>query len=287
LYADTEVRIVRSIGGEADFLKIGIVGGTGKRGKGLAVRWAMQHDVLVGSRMLDKARGVAKELEKMARGFYQAEMQGSINGRLNADAIQGSEVVVVTLPPESVTSFLVELKTCLSSKQIVVSTVVPMTTDKEVFWCKVLPTRAGSDVEGKSAGEMIQEIVKPASVVSAFHTVPATYLSTLDSILNIDVLIACDDAPSTAIVSNLVCDSPNLRPLNVGPLENSKCIESITPLLLNAAILNHLREPSIRIVPWMPTSYPTGFHQGRPPEDHFHEAVGLNKAQTQTLKITN
>jgi predicted dinucleotide-binding enzyme len=50
-----------------------------------------------------------------------------------------------------------------------------------------------------------------------------------------------------------VRDIPTLRPLRVGPLENSKWIESITPLLLNAAILNGLHDPTIRVVPWMPS----------------------------------
>jgi hypothetical protein len=36
---------------------------------------------------------------------------------------------------------------------------------------------------------------------------------------------------------------------------NSKLVESITPLLLNAAILNDLKDPSIRIVPWLPSDF--------------------------------
>ncbi len=91
-------------------------------------------------------------------------------------------------------------------------------------------------------------------MVSAFQTVPAAYLNNIDAVLNVDVLIAGNDDLSLALVSKLVRDIPNLRPLKVGPLENSKWIESITPLLLNAAILNGLHEPTIRVIPWMPTS---------------------------------
>ena len=107
----------------------------------------------------------------------------------------------------------------------------------------------------ESAGEVIQEIVELAPVVSAFQTVPAGYLNNIDSVLNIDVLIASDHARAIPVVSRLICDIPNLRPIRVGPLVNSKLIESLTPLLLNAAILNKLREPAIRIVPWMPKSF--------------------------------
>jgi len=43
--------------------------------------------------------------------------------------------------------------------------------------------------------------------------------------------------------------------LRVGPLSNSRMVESITPLLVNAAILNNLKDPSIRIVPWFPSDF--------------------------------
>ena len=49
--------------------------------------------------------------------------------------------------------------------------------------------------------------------------------------------------------------TPNLRVLRVGPLSNSRFVESITPLVLNAAILNNLKDPSIRIVPWFPLDF--------------------------------
>jgi predicted dinucleotide-binding enzyme len=93
--------------------------------------------------------------------------------------------------------------------------------------------------------------------VSAFQTVPATYLNNIDLIMNLDVLVASDRKEVVASASRLISDIPNLRALYVGSLENSRLIESLTPLLLNAAILNNLKDPSIRVVPWMPTSFET------------------------------
>ena len=92
-----------------------------------------------------------------------------------------------------------------------------------------------------SATEVIQGIVKPTPVVSAFQTVPATYLNNSDSVMNIDVLIAGNHAQALTLTSKLIEDIPNLRPLRVGLLANSKLIESLTPLLLNAAILINFR----------------------------------------------
>ncbi|MFQ6054200.1 MAG: NADPH-dependent F420 reductase [Candidatus Bathyarchaeia archaeon] len=237
-------------------MRIGIIGGTGNMGRGLAIRWALKHEVLVGSRRLEKARRIAKQLNDLARGFYQSEILGHVTGVVNADAVGGSEVVVVTLPPKATVPALKELREHLNPEQIVVSTVVPMSRRGNLFYFTSL---SGEDAaqEGRSAAEVIQRMVEPVPVVSAFQTVPAAYLSNIDSILNIDVLIAGDDDLAITIVSKLVRDIPNLRPLRVGPLENSKWIESLTPLLLNAAVLNGLHDPSIRVVPWMPTSYET------------------------------
>lgn len=234
-------------------MKIGLLGGTGNMGRGLTIRWALKHEILVGSRRLEKALRIAKEMSELARGFYQAEMEGGVTGVVNADAIEESEVVVVTLPPQATIPALKGLRGHLSPNQIVVSTVVPMSRREGLFYFAPLAEETAHDA--RSAAEVIQEIVEPVSVVSAFQTVPAAYLGNIDAVLNLDVLIAGNDDLAIAIVSKLVRDIPNLRPLRVGPLENSKWVESLTPLLLNAAILNGLHDPSIRVVPWMPASF--------------------------------
>ena len=118
-----------------------------------------------------------------------------------------------------------------------------------------LDTEQMKQYRGLSAAEVIQKIVAPTPVVSAFQTVPAAYLDNVDSIMNIDVLVAGDNPNSISLVSSLITDISNLRPLRVGGLENSALIESLTPLLLNVAVLNGLKEPSIRIVPWIPKCF--------------------------------
>ena len=72
-------------------MEIGILGGTGNMGRGLTIRLALRHDILVGSRSFEKAGRIAKSLNNVAKGFYLNEMEGTIEGVLNADAIKGSE----------------------------------------------------------------------------------------------------------------------------------------------------------------------------------------------------
>jgi len=218
-------------------------------GTGLTVRWALSHDILIGSRSRERAGEMAERLRRLAVGFYQNQMRGSITGLENADAMKAAEVVVVCFPPEATIEAVTGLRGHLREGQIVVSTVVPMRRRDKLFYFKSLGAGEGE----RSAAEAIQELVKPIPVVSAFQTVPAAYLNNIDAVLNLDVLLAGNDEVALSIVSRLVRDIANLRPLKVGPLVNSKFVEAITPLLLNAAILNGLHDPSIRIVPWMPT----------------------------------
>jgi NADPH-dependent F420 reductase len=229
-------------------MKLCILGGTGNMGTGLAIRWVPIHDIFIGSRSSEKAQGIAATLLRLARGFYQNTLNGSIIGLENSEAIKEAEVIVVTLPPDVTVSALNDLKHYMSEDQVLISTVVPMKRSKKLFYFKSL----GTGETEMSAAEIIQEIVRPIPVVSGFQTVPAAYLNNIDAVLNVDVLLASDYDYAVDKVSQLVRDIANLRPLKVGPLNNSKFIEAITPLLLNAAILNDLHDPSIRIVPWMP-----------------------------------
>jgi NADPH-dependent F420 reductase len=235
-------------------VRIGILGGTGNMGRGLAARLALKHEILIGSRSLAKAQRIARELNNLSKGFYQAEMQGNITGLVNSEAARDPEIVVVALPPEAAIPVIRDLSESFGREHIVISTVVPMTRRNRLYYWA--PLKGGDTThDGRSAAELIQEVIEPTPVVSAFQTVPAAYLNNIDAVLNVDVLIAGNDELAVAKVSSLVRDIPNLRPLRVGPLENSKWIESITPLLLNAAILNGLHDPTIRVVPWMPTDH--------------------------------
>jgi NADPH-dependent F420 reductase len=231
-------------------MKIGILGGTGHMGSGLALRLSLKHDLTIGSRSTQKAEQTAKRLQQVAQDFYKSEMVGKIIGKDNDSSIEGNEVVFETLPAAVVVSLLTGMKHRFSSSQVVVSCIVPMKRRDRLYYCS--PAVAGGRNDSRSAAELVQEAVRPARVVSAFQTVPAPCLINIDSQLELDVMIAGDDDSATNKVASLVRDIPHLRPLRVGPLEESKWIESITPLLLNAAILNGLHDPSIRIVPWMP-----------------------------------
>jgi len=212
------------------------------------------HDVWLGSRRIEKAEAVSREYESVARGFYGNRMKGSIKGVVNADIPSLVEVVVLTLPPKHAIETVKTLKDKLTSQHVVVSVIVPMARDGKLFTYSPVVVGGKADYE-KSAAELVAEEIGNIPVVSAFQTVPASYLGDLDSVLNVDVLVSGQDEHALQTVSRMTHDIPNLRALRVGPLSSSKMVESITPLLINAAILNNLKDPSIRIVPWFPSDF--------------------------------
>jgi NADPH-dependent F420 reductase len=233
-----------------DAMKIGLIGGTGPMGTGLAIRWAKTHAVYIGSRSREKGLKQAKVLNDTARHVYDVDMLGSIDGGLNTVAVKNSRVIVITLPPYATFSSLLKLQRYFTTKQIVISTIVPMVKRKGLFYYTSLQKNTPPKVT--SAAEVISEVVHPLPVITAFQTVPAACLNNIDSIPNLDVFIAGDDEPALDTVAKLIQDIPNLKPLKVGPLTNSIWVEALTPLLLNASILNGLKNPSFQVIPWMP-----------------------------------
>src|SRR6185436_4116670 len=139
-------------------MRIGIVGGTGKEGSGLGIRWALAgHEVLIGSRDPERARGKAAELAARAPG-------ARVSGMSNLDAVTAAEIVVLTVPANGLAATLPDVREACRGK-IVVSTVVPLTFGGGRLFT---PPSQGS------SAEEAQEILGPeAKVVASFHHIAA------------------------------------------------------------------------------------------------------------------
>lgn len=197
---------------------IGIVGGTGPQGRGLAARWARAgYDIWIGSRTEDKAVGVADRVREKAGG------EVSVRGAENLRAVQEADIVVVTVPYEAQASTLPDLRDAIGDK-VVVNVVVPMVFDE--VGPKAVPVEEGS------AAEQCQELLPEARVVGAFHDVPAGRLWDVDAPVDCDVLICGDDQDAIHRVAHLAADIPGMWGVNCGPLRNSAHLENITPVIL-------------------------------------------------------
>ena len=71
-------------------MKVGIIGGTGGMGKGFALRWSKNNDVIIGSRDAARAATSAEEYTQLAKDSF-GEISGTISGKDNVAVAKESE----------------------------------------------------------------------------------------------------------------------------------------------------------------------------------------------------
>jgi NADPH-dependent F420 reductase len=215
-------------------VKIGIVGGTGDIGEGMAMRLSPLYDVIIGSRDTEKAKAVCKCTLEMCE--KRGEMPCTVVGASNQDAVSCADVVILAIPFKHLVS-TIETLDCFEDK-IVISPVNPM--EKGIFFAFVPPT------EG-SAALLIQKLLpKSTRVCSAFNTIAANKWRALDEELSYSVPVCSDDADAKRQVMDIVNKVSKLQAFDAGPLAVSCMVESLTPLLLNIARYNKMRDVGIQ-----------------------------------------
>jgi NADPH-dependent F420 reductase len=212
-------------------MRIGILGGTGKEGAGLGVRWAQAgHEIVIGSRDAERARSKAAELAVLAPG-------ATISGASNRDAAAAAEVVVLALPANGLGATLPELRDGCRGK-VVVSTVVPLTFGGGRLFTP--------PPQGSSAEEAQEILGAEAKVVASFHHIAAHELSATDHAIECDLLMCGGDAGAKATVTELG-KSMGLRAVDVGALTNAGPLEGITAVLATVNRRYKLKNSGIKI----------------------------------------
>ncbi len=194
---------------------IGILGGTGALGKGLAIRWAAAgYPLVIGSREAAKAEDVAGSITAGAGAV-------AVRGMDNVAAAHVAEIAVVTVPFANHLAILRDVRGELSGK-ILVDTTVPLVPPK-VATVQLPP-------EG-SAAVAAQRLLGPGvRVVSAFQNVAAHKLQTGEPI-DCDVLVCGDDKAARETVVGLA-KAIGLRGIDAGSLANSVAAEALTSVLI-------------------------------------------------------
>ncbi|MBI2184569.1 MAG: NADPH-dependent F420 reductase [Thaumarchaeota archaeon] len=232
-------------------MRIAIIGGTGDLGKGLALRWAKNHEIILGSRSAEKGAAVAQEYTQIAKQTFGNQFSGSIAGTENSQAAGRGELVVLAVPFESAMENARPLKNVLNQEQIVLSTMVPMKRIDKVFeyspFIDIDPS--GSKASILSAAEMLAKELPPASrIVSGLHTMSAKRLSDLGKPVDCDIVLCGDDSEKVNRISRLVEEIPGVKTYYAGPLRTSSLLESVTPFIINIASHSKKKEPLIKIV---------------------------------------
>lgn len=198
-------------------LTVGVLGGTGAQGKGLAIRWARAGlKVVIGSRKADRAQQAAAEIVE-ATG-------GNVVGLENAEAATASDVVLAAVPWEAHEPTLEALRSELAGK-IVIDCVNPLGFDKLGPYPLAVP-------EG-SAAQQAERLLPESRVTAAFHHVSAVTLADLNvTHVDLDVLVLGDDREATDLVRELAGIVPGMRGVYGGRLRNAHQVEALTANLI-------------------------------------------------------
>ncbi len=190
--------------------RIAVIGGTGNLGAAIARRLAKAgRSVVIGSRSAESAQKAAAEL-----GF-------GLTGMANPDAVQASDVVILTVPFEAHGSTLATLAPFIGDK-LVVDTTVPLVPPKVM--------RVQLPAEGSAAELTRLALPEGTRVTAGFHSVAAHKLIT-DNDVDCDVLVFGDTKADRQIVVELA-DLMGLRGIHGGALVNSAAAEALTSVLI-------------------------------------------------------
>jgi 8-hydroxy-5-deazaflavin:NADPH oxidoreductase len=201
---------------------VGILGGTGPLGRGLALRLAATgHRVTVGSR--DKER--CEEMVASLLGTWPGR-DLDIVAAANETAA-AAEVVVVATPWDSIVSTAQQLSDELAGK-VVVSVANALVRQGKTI--SALTAARGS------IAATLQAAVPDIKVAAACHHLPAGTLADLDATLEADVLVCSDHSDATAATCALLAGIDGLRPLDAGSLESAGAIEAFTAVLVTLNI---------------------------------------------------
>jgi NADPH-dependent F420 reductase len=209
---------------------IAILGGTGKEGSGLALRWAYAgYPIIIGSRQLERAQSTAEELNARLG-------TNRIRGMENSQAAQSAAVCVLTIEQSAHMAALQSLKHSLAGKILVNATAR-------------VDFRDPKPPSPPSAARLAQDLLGPSvRVVAAFQNVPAHVLKgKLGQPLDADVLVCADDIQAAEQVARLA-EAGGMRAYIAGGLDNALVVEGITALLISLNRHYRVRTASISVV---------------------------------------
>jgi len=196
---------------------VGVLGGTGDQGRGLAYRLALAgHDVVLGSRNAERA-------EDAAAGLAERVLGATITGATNAAAARYADLVIAAVPYAGHRELLADLAGELEGK-IVIDCVNPLGFDRRGPF--------GVDPEAGSAAQEAASVLPGSAVVGAFHHVSATLLLADAPLEPTDVLVIGDDTAAKQTVIELVDSVAGMRGLDGGALRLSRQVEHMTAVLI-------------------------------------------------------
>lgn len=214
-------------------MKIGIIGGTGEIGEGLAHRLSHNHEIYIGSRDKNKA---CETSECMIKNLSERGISAKCSGVTNQEAVDLGDLVILSVNYRHLESTLSSLSGF--EEKVVITPVNPMGKSDHFFY--------DPPAEGSAAILIREMLPESTNVVAAFNNISAKKWRNLNEVLDYSVAVCGDDLEAKQIVMGLVEEVSELTAYDAGPLDSSSIIESITPLILNIAKYNNMKDVGIK-----------------------------------------
>jgi NADPH-dependent F420 reductase len=222
-------------------LSVGLIGGTGEEGRGLALRWAIAGArVSIGSRTLDRAKALADDLNQLldARSGQSSQRIGYGENR---DVIAGSELVLLTVPFAHAASTLEAYRQDFRDGSILIDITVPVSFEQGRVRYVELP-------EGSASEHLKARLPESIPLVAAFKTEPAHLLAEIDESLDCDSFVASDSKEAKTRVMEAIGSIKGLRAVDAGTLYSARTLERMTVLAIGINRRNKIKTARYRVV---------------------------------------
>jgi NADPH-dependent F420 reductase len=214
-------------------MHVGILGGTGPAGRGIAIRLAHAGvTVTIGSRDGERATAVAGQVVEQ-----RPHLTLDIRGADNSGAAE-AEVVVLATPWDSAVPTVQLVRASMVGKVVISMANALFKEGREMM--ALIPPRG-------SVAAAVQAALPESLVAAAFHHLPASEMEDLESGLEADVLVCSDHPEATAATMELTHLMKGLRPLDAGTLSQAGAIEAFTAVCITLNI-RHKAHSTLRMV---------------------------------------
>ncbi len=211
---------------------LAIIGGTGKEGHALALRFAQAGvPVIIGSRDAVKGGHAARALNERLGVAHVAGMS-------NRDAAAQADVVLLSVPYDGMQPILDDLRQAAQNK-IVINIASSLDPERK--------SRAKVPPAGSVTAEVQQFFGDTAKVVAAFQNISPEKLESVEEKIDTDVLVCGGDKASREIVIELIRKT-GIDAFDAGVLANAVAVEALTAVLIAVNIKYKVKGAGIRLV---------------------------------------
>lgn len=212
---------------------IGILGGTGEEGRGIAARMAVQGvSVCIGSRSVRRARETARQVASQAAQRVVGN-PGSVTGHENRELPSLCRHLFLTVPFDHAQALLEELQPLWDSGHLLIDVTVPLYFDKGPR-LRRLPTPSGSEL-------LRQALPERVGMAAALKTIPAHLLCDLDQPLDCHEFVCGDSEEVRQEALRVLKAISGVRWIDAGPLRYCQALEAMTMLVIGLNIRHKSR----------------------------------------------